>query len=98
MYKAQGGFKLSVARSMQKLLRYSFDISKWDTVTRKKVVDDLICIRYGAVRDYFDSEDNKFKTKWIDPARLVIQFSNEQDYHDSEYGGTIPYGPSLILK
>ena len=87
MYKAQGGFKLSVARSMQKLLRYSFDISKWDTVTRKKVVDDLICIRYGAVRDYFDSEDNKFKTKWIDPARLVIQFSNEHDYHDSEYAG-----------
>ena len=87
MYKAQGGFKLNVARSMQKLLRYSFDISKWDTVTRKKVVDDLICIRYGAVRDYFDAEDNKFKTKWIDPARLVIQFSNEQDYHDSEYAG-----------
>ena len=87
MYKAQGGFKLNVARSMQKLLRYSFDISRWDTVTRKKVVDDLICIRYGAVRDYFDAEDNKFKTKWIDPARLVIQFSNEQDYHDSEYAG-----------
>ena len=87
MYKAQGGFKLNVARSMQKLLRYSFDISRWDTVTRKKVVDDLICIRYGAVRDYFDAEDNKFKTKWIDPARLVIQFSNEHDYHDSEYAG-----------
>lgn len=98
MYKAQGGFKLGVARSMQKLCRYSFDISKWDTVTRKRVVDDLICIRYGAVRDYFDSEDNKFKTKWIDPARLVIQFSNEHDYCDSEYAGYFSYWTISNLK
>ncbi len=89
MYKAQDGFKLNVARSMQKLLRYTFslDPGAWDTVTRKKVVDDLIVLGYGAVRDYFDSEDNKFKQKWIDPARLVMQFSNEYDYNDSEYAG-----------
>ena len=89
MFKAQGGFKLNVAKSMQKVLRHTFNLrpSSWDTVTRKKVVDDFICIGYGAVRDYFDSEDNKFKQKWIDPARLVMQFSNEYDYNDSEYGG-----------
>lgn len=98
MFKSQGGFKLGVARSMQKLLRYSFDISKWDTVTRKKVVDDLICIQYGAVRDYFDSEDNKFKQKWIDPARLVMQFSNEHDYCDSEYAGYFTFWTISNLK
>lgn len=85
--KARGGFKLNVSRAMQKLVRYSFDISRWDNVVREKVIDDLICLGYGAVRDYFDTEDNKFKTKWLDPARTVIQFSNEHDYCDSEYGG-----------
>lgn len=87
MYRAKGGYKLNVSIAMQKLLRYSFDISKWDTVSRKKVIDDLICLGYGAMRDYFDSEDNKWKCKWIDPARLVIQHSQEYDYSDSEYGG-----------
>lgn len=87
MYKAKGGYKLNVAIAMQKILRHSFDISKWDSVVRKKVIDDLVCIGYGAVRDYFDSEDNKWKCKWIDPAKLVIQFSNEFDYSDSEYAG-----------
>ena len=72
---------------MQKILRYSFDISKWETVVFKKCLDDLIVLGYAAVRDYYDSEDSKWKCKYIDPARLVIQFSNEQDYHDSEYAG-----------
>lgn len=89
MYKAQDGFKLGVARSMQKLLRYTFSLNpgSWDTVTHTKVIDDAICLGYLAVRDYFDSEDNKFKQKWIDPARTVMQYSNAYDYNDSEYGG-----------
>jgi len=89
MFKAQDGFKLNIARAMQKLLRYTFSLppAEWETVVRKKVVDDLLCIGYGATRDYYDSEDSKFKVKWIDPARLVIQASSETDYHDAEYGG-----------
>ncbi len=87
MYKAKGGYKLNVAIAMQKLLRYTFDISYWDSIIRKKIVDDLTTIGYGATMDYFDSEDNKWKCKWIDPARLVMQFSNEYDYSDSEYAG-----------
>jgi len=98
MFKAQDGFKLGVARSMQKLLRYSFGVSKWDTVARKKVIDDIICLRYGALRDYYDSEDHKFKTKWADPARTVIQFSNESDYSDSEYGGYFEFWTISNLK
>lgn len=87
MYEAQDGFKLNVARAMQKILRYSFFVSNWDTVTFEKCLDDLVVLGYAAVRDYFDSEDSKWKCKYIDPARLVIQYSTETDYHDSEYAG-----------
>jgi len=87
MFEAQDGFKLNVARAMQKILRHSFNISEWDTVVFKKCLDDLVCIEYAATRDYFDAEDSKWKCKYLDPARVVIQFSNEHDYSDSEYAG-----------
>ena len=91
MFEARDGFKLNIAKAMQKLTRHSLNISDWDGTVRKKVVDDLVCLNYGAVRDYFDSEDNKWKVKYVDPARLVMQFSNEYDYKDSEYVGYFCY-------
>jgi len=86
-YEAKEGFKLNVAKSMQKLLRYSFYDSRWDSVVRKKVLDDLICTKYGTVLDYFDDESQTFKVQWLDPAKVVLQFSHEYDYSDSEHGG-----------
>ena len=91
VFEAQDGFKLAVAVTMQKLLRHSFDISKWDSVVRKKVIDDLICLGYGAVRDYFDSEEGKWKVKYLDPAYLIIQYSNEFDYHDADFAAYLGY-------
>jgi hypothetical protein len=91
MFEAEDGFKLAVATTMQKLSRHSFDISDWDGTIRKKVVDDLICIGYGAVRDYFDPEENKWKVKYLDPARLIIQYSHEFDYNDAEFAGYLTY-------
>jgi len=91
MFEAKDGFKLNVARAMQKLVRHSFNISDWDGTVRKKVIDDLIVLGYGAVRDYFDAEDSKWKVKYLDPAKLVMQFSNEYDYKDSEYAGYFCY-------
>ena len=87
MFEAKDGFKLNVARAMQKLVRHSFNISDWDGTIRKKVINDLLTIKYGAVRDKFDTEDNKWKVEYLDPSRLVIQFSSETDYKDSEYAG-----------
>ena len=78
---------MNIAKAMQKLTRYTFNVSKWDSVIRKKVLDDLICTGYGTTADYYDSEDCLFKTMWLDPERTVMQASAEYDYCDSEYGG-----------
>ena len=86
-YEAREGFKLNVAKSMQKLLRYSFHDSAWDSVVRKKVLDDLICTKYATTLDYFDDESQTFKVMWLDPAKTVMQFSHEFDYEDADYGG-----------
>jgi len=87
MFEAQDGFKLNVARAMQKILRHTFNISEWDTVVFKKCLDDLVTIGYASTEDYFDQEDSKWKCRYLDPAKLVIQYSNEHDYSDSEYAG-----------
>jgi hypothetical protein len=91
MMRARDGFKLNVARAMQKIVRYSFEVSRWDNVVRKKVVDDLITLGYGIVTDYFDAEDSKWKCEYVDPGTFVGQFSNETDYSDMEYCGQFKY-------
>ena len=87
MFEAQGGFKLNVAKAMQKMLRYSFKISDWDVDLFPKCIDDLLCFEYAATEDYFDNQDGKWKVGYLDPARVIIQYSNEKDYSDSEYAG-----------
>ena len=86
-YEAREGFKLNIAKAMQKLLRHSFRVGKWDDEVRKKILDDLVITGYGASADVFDSEDNQFKCTYLDPERTVIQHSQDFGYHDSEYGG-----------
>lgn len=85
--ESQGGFKLNIAKAMQKLSRHSFNVSKWEDVIKKKLVDDLVTIGRCATGDRYDREDGMFKTEYMDPARLVIQHSDERDYDDAEYGG-----------
>ena len=86
-FSAQEGFKLNIAKTMQKLLRHSFEVSDWKGTIARKTKDDLVVIGYGATRDYYDDEECRFRTKWLDPARTVIQHSHEFDYRDSEYAG-----------
>ena len=82
------GYKLGVAKAMQKLTRNAIDNdSKWTDVIKKKLLEDYIAIGRGAIKDYFDPEDGKFKVKYLDVANVVIQFSKEFDYNDSEYAG-----------
>ncbi len=84
---ATEGFKLNIAKAMEKLIDHTFDVSKWDTVLKRKLIDDLAAIGYAATRDFYDPEDGFFKTKYLDPAKLIMQYSIHSDYLDSEYGG-----------
>lgn len=91
MFEMEEGFKLAVAGTMQELTRHSFEISRWDNVVRTKVIDDLICLGYAAVKDYFDSRAKKWKTKYLDPSYLIMQYSNEFDYHDADFAGYVSF-------
>ena len=88
---AADGFKLNIAKAMEKMIDHTFNVSKWDTVIKRKLVDDLAAIGYAATKDYYDPEDGFFKTKYIDIAKVVMQYSSESDYNNSEYGGYHTY-------
>jgi len=83
----QGGFKLNIAKAMEKLSRHSFNVSKWDDVIKKRLTDDLVTNRRCATRDRYDQEDGMFKAEYLDISRLVIQYSDEGDYSDADYAG-----------
>ena len=87
MSVASDGFKLNIAKAMEKLIEHSFNVSRWDNVIKRKIVDDLAATGYAATRDYYDPEDGFFKTKYLDIAKLIIQYSIESDYIDAEYAG-----------
>jgi hypothetical protein len=87
MMAANDGFKLNIAKAMEKLTRASLDGSHWEDVIKKKVLADAFEIGYLAAKDYYDNEEGRFKASYRDPARMMIQYSEEHDYSDYEYAG-----------
>jgi hypothetical protein len=85
MLERSDGFKVNYAKSMQKLVRHSLDVSRWNDVLYKKLLNDLLVLGRCATRSYFDPEDKKFKTRYVDVARAGVQFSNDLDFSDAEY-------------
>ncbi len=85
LIESMDGFKVNYAKGMQKIVRHTMEIAKWDDVLFKKLLTDLMTVRRCATRDYFDHEDKKFKTKYIDVARAGVQYSDDLDFSDGEY-------------
>ena len=85
MIEAMDGFKVNYAKGMQQIIRHTMQMAKWDDVLFKKLITDLLTVRRCATRDYYDPEDKKFKTKYIDVARAGVQYSDDLDFSDAEY-------------
>lgn len=89
MYQEAGGFKVAYSLTLEKLLKHTENISGWDSKLKKKLLDDIIDINICACRCVHDENANKIKWEYVDPAMLVIQYSREEGYDDSEFAGQI---------
>lgn len=87
MFEAAGGFKLNITKVMEKLLKHTFELSDWDHVLKKKMLDDVLDIGYVAIRVLYDPDTHKTKVKYADPATLAIQYSKEDDYENADWAG-----------
>ena len=87
LYESINGFKLNSAIAMEKLMKHTFDIARWDEYTRDLIVDDLCDLGYGAVRVVLDNEDLKFRPKYIDPEFLIVPYSKNHDFSEMPWVG-----------
>jgi len=88
IYEQAGGFKMVKETEIEEGLDYSFYISDWDEIKRKMIYD-FASINCAAVKDYTDQYTRKAKVRYVNPAKLIIQYSRYWDHRNSEYGGEI---------
>lgn len=77
MYMDMGGFKLKTEIAMEKALDYSFYISGWKKIKRKMFRDAFV-IGVRGCKIY--KEDNKFKARYVDPANVLVEYTETDDF------------------
>lgn len=88
IYQQVGGFKLAKETEIEEALTYTEYISDWKEIKRK-MLDDFATINCASVKDFTDIYTRKVKSRWVDPVRLVIQYSKHWDHRNSEYAGEL---------
>ena len=83
-YSANGGFKLNTAISLEKLLKHTFNISKWDDI-KYKFIDDALELGVVGAKEYYDHEEECIKMRYADPSACGVQFNQQNDFDDSDY-------------
>lgn len=86
LFEELGGFKPAFARQMEKLIQHTNQISDWEEI-KSRMLGDVIDTKVMACFDYLDYETNEVKTKYLDPARCVVEYSDHPDFHDASFAG-----------
>jgi hypothetical protein len=89
--KIDGGFKAPYVMEQEKILRHTEDISLWDRKQKTKHEKDLLTLGYAFSYSDYDCETNKVKWYYTRPEDTIMQYSDENDFDDSEYGGVFSY-------
>lgn len=98
MFKDMGAFKLKTEIAMEKAIKYSFHISKWKEIKRK-MYGDLFDLGVAASRDFTDRYTNKSKARYVDPGRLVVRYSANDEFDNADYAGElVDYTMSRLKK
>lgn len=88
LYEQVGGFKLTKETEIEEGLEYTLYISDWKEIKRK-MLDDFATLNCASVKDYTDQYTRKAKVRWVDPVKLIIQYSKHWDHRNSEYAGEL---------
>ena len=88
IYEELGGFKLKKEFAMERGIDFTLYISDWKEIKRK-IINDLMDIAFCGTKDYVDKYSGKVRCRYVDPARLIIQYSKHHNHRNSEWGGEI---------
>ena len=80
--------KQAVEIAAEVCIKFVLNANNFDKEIKERIIRDLIVIKICAVRSYFD-ENNDIKTRYVDPANLILPYSNDPYFRDTEYVGEI---------
>lgn len=83
-------FKQATEIAMELGIDKVFAANKFKEI-RRQIVDDLVTIKTGAARCYYD-RNYTIKTRYVDPVNLITPYSLKEDYSD------IPYAAEVVWK
>lgn len=96
--KKDGLFKEPYIREHVQLLRDFFNGAQWDNILRAKLLDDLMITKYAFVHEFYDKKNGKATAEYVDPANLIIQYSDQFDFGDSDFAGFLKWTPLSKIK
>jgi len=88
VFSEAGGFKLNSEISMEKALRLSFYSSRWSEI-KTKLLEDAFDLGVICVKDYVDKQTQKVKTRYVNPANLVVDYSRDKTFRGIKYEGEL---------
>lgn len=80
-------FKQASEKAIEQAVTFVFQNNKLKEI-KKRVIKDLITLKWGATATYFDSNYD-IKLRYLDPRNLVIPYTTEPDCSDLEYTGQV---------
>jgi len=88
LFEELGGFKMKKEYAIERGIDYTLYISDWKEIKRKKIID-FLTIGIASCRDYVDKFTQKVRVEYVDPARLIQQYSLRNDHKNTEWAGQI---------
>jgi len=91
IYEQAGGFKLIEASNMEKLVKFSLDLSGYEHDLEQDVYDDLMDVGLACTKKKLDPSDLKFKDEYIDVKYLILPYSKFNDFRDIGWIGHVEF-------
>ena len=80
--------KQAVEIAMETCIEFVMNANNFDQEIKERIIRDLIVIKIAAIREYFD-ENNDIRIAYVDPANLILPYSNDPYFRNIEYVGEI---------
>ena len=96
--KMQGGFKAHHISAVQQTLKHTEEYSDWDRLIKEKLFDDIFDLGYGFATPKYCPITHKTKWIYLDPKDVIIQYSDQYNFKDSQYFGWFEYLPINKLR
>lgn len=97
LHAANEGYKVNWAVLMDKLIRFTFDISGYGE-QKEMWIDDLLDNGMAVSKDTVDPDTGLVVHNYVNPANFIIQYSQFADYKDSTYAASLDLVPFSVIK